>query len=171
MVKRKEITILLSFFAVVSVGLAIFGGHASAINVRSSTGGDGYTPIVHTMNNGESRIFVIYHHVKAGTSATPEGNINCVLAATSTICPGYPKYFSSVAGTSNSGIDDISTSYLSHYATEGSKVYYAAQRTSDNGVGCFDMQAGTNCGYTPLGSLGIGTRPSRPASMEGVERV
>ena len=168
--KNKKITAVLSLLVVLSASFAVFGGQASAINVRSATGGDGYTPIVRTMNSGETRIFVIYHHLKANV-ATPEDNINCVVSSTSAICPGYPKYFSSVAGTSNSGVSDISTSYYPHYATSGSKVYYAAQRTADNGIGCFDLEAGTNCGYTALGALGISSNNTRPASVEGVEQV
>ncbi len=168
---NKKIGAFLSFLTVVSVSLAVYSGQASAINVRSATGGDGYTPIVRTMTSGESRIFVIYHHLKPSSTSTPEDNINCVIASTSTFCPGYPKYFSSVAGTSNSGVDDIATSFYPHYVTEGSKVYYAAQRANDNGVGCFDLEAGINCGYTALGSLNMSTTASRPASFEGFERI
>jgi hypothetical protein len=144
---------------------------AAAFSVTSSTGGDGYTPIIRVMNSGDTRIFNIYHHQKPSGTGTPNFSINCVLQSTSTICPGYPKYFSSTAGSSNTGPDDISTSFYPHYATAGSKVYYAAQRASDNGIGCFDMELGTNCGYTALGSLAISTNNLRPAVTDGVEQV
>jgi hypothetical protein len=167
----KKVGGLIAVLSILVIGVVVGSGSASAFNVSSATGGDGYTPIIHKMVGGETRIFTIYHHLKPSGTATPNYNINCVVQTTSSICAGYPKYFSSVAGTSNTGIDDISTSFYPHYATEGSKVYYDAQRTSDNGIGCFDLESGTNCGYTALGSLSISATATRPAMSDGVERV
>lgn len=171
MKNMKILGVFVAFFAVLAVTIVASNAPVSAFNVKSSTGGDGYTPIIRKMGSGETHIFTIYHHMKPSGTATPEVNIYCVVASTSSTCPGYPKYFSSVTGTSNSGIDDIATSFFPHYATEGSQVYYAAQRATDNGVGCFDLEAGTNCGYTALGSLAMSTKNTRPASVDGLEQV
>jgi hypothetical protein len=162
---------LLGFVLVSAVSVLALADPASAFVVRSDTGGDGYTPIVRKMTDGTQRVFTIFHHVAPSGTATPNTDINCVVVSSSQICPGYPKYFSSTVGTSNTGPADIATTYHSHYAQEGSKVYYAAQRTNDNGIGCFDLEAGTNCAYTVLGSLPMTARATRPAAIEGVERV
>jgi hypothetical protein len=167
----KNVGGVLACLAVLVISLLMRPAPAAAIVVRSPTGGDGYTPILHKMPSGETRIFTIYHHLKPSASPPPNNTINCVIASTSNICPSYPKYFSSTAGTSNTGPDDIATSFYPHYAIQGSKLYYTAQRASDNGVGCFDMEAGTNCGYTALGSLAMGPLSSRPAVTDGLEQV
>jgi hypothetical protein len=142
---------------------------ALSFNISAATGGDGYTPIVYKNTAGETRIFSIFHHRTPSGTATPNSNVNCVIATLNTTCPGYPKYFSSLSGSSNSGPDDIYTSSLPHYAQNGSKLYYAAQRAADNGVACFDLESNTNCGYYQLGNLAAHSS-GNPASVDGLER-
>ena len=167
----SNITKLLIFTSFIALSFLIHSHSASAISVVSPTGGDGYTPIVRVMNNGETHVFTIYHHQKPSGTTTPNYNINCVDATTDTICAGYPKYFNSTAGTDNTGVNDIATSYYPHYAVVGSQVYFAAQRTNDNGIACFDLELGENCGYTQLGSLPMTSNATRPSAVDGVEQV
>src|SRR3989344_2331029 len=68
--------------------------------VNSDAGGDGYTPIVYENQAGETLIFEIYHHNPKFIGFNDAPNINCVIALQNKICPGYPKYFSSIAGDS-----------------------------------------------------------------------
>ncbi len=139
------------FLAIAFSLMGVIG--ARAFNINSPTGGDGYTPIIYTMQSGEERIYSIYHHQSPSGTPTPVYNINCVIAHTDQLCGGYPKYFSSAPGTSNTGPTDISTSTHPRYVQVTSRLYYAAQRPTDNGISCFDLETGTNCGYFRLGSL------------------
>ncbi len=162
--------LLFIIFLIFSICFIARTGHVSAISVISATGGDGYTPIVYKTLSGQTQVYTIYHHRKPSGTATPNSNINCVSTTTSGICVGYPKYFSSTLGSSNTGVDDISTSFYPHYIMVGSKLYYAAQRSADNGIGCFDLEAGTNCGYIPLGTLVMNNSPNASA-FDGLEQV
>jgi hypothetical protein len=136
---------------------------ALAFNISAATGGDGYTPVVYKNTAGETRIFSIFHNRAPGGL-----NVNCVVATANTICPGYPTYFSSQSG--NSGPHDLYTTTLPHYARDGSQVYFAAQRAADNGIACFDLESGANCGYTQLGTLAPNTATSVFATVDGLEQ-
>ena len=87
--------------------------------MNSDAGGDGYTPIVYENQAGETLIFEIYHHNPKFIGFNDAPNINCVIALQNKICPGYPKYFSSVAGDSGASqpsnpntISTTNTDYL-----------------------------------------------------------
>jgi len=173
MKKNKSTLSLLKIMGIVGVFLVFcFVGKQTtlAFNINSPTGGDGYTPIVYTMANNELRIFAVYHRVVPSSTSTPNYNINCVIANTDQLCPGYPKYFSSLVGSSNSGSDDISTSTHPRNFIDQSKLYYVAQRSFENGVGCFNLETGTNCGYFPLGNLPRVSLPY-PGTVDGLERI
>jgi hypothetical protein len=114
----------------------------------TTSGGDGTFPIPFEHSSG-NRVYTVYHHQPQEASF----NINCVVVSDSSICPGYPKYFSTTNGSSNNGPHDISTAWLNNTETVGTKLYYAAQTNTSNGIGCFDIEAGNNCGYYALGSL------------------
>ena len=109
--------------------------------INSATGGDGYLPVVYGMPNGETWIFALYHHNPKFIGFNDAPNINCVIAIANKRCPGYPKFFSSVAGdpgtSQPSDANTIATSMAPHYVTVGSRIYYTAHRLNDNGVGFF----------------------------------
>jgi hypothetical protein len=131
----------------------------------TASGGDGSAPIPFEHSTG-NRVYTIFHHNVPPISTNVAGtaahfNINCVVVSSSSICPGYPKYFSTTAGSSNTGPHDIGTSFGVRTETVGVKVFYAAQTNATNGIGCFDMEVGTNCGYYSLGSL-----PRFPAGVD-----
>lgn len=137
------------------------------------SGGDGFIPIVY-----QDRIFNIYHHQSLnGDPVNPTVDINCVVRATGAECPNYPRYFSSTVGSSGKvglgtpGTADIYTAYYPHAVIEGSRLFYAAQRAADNGIGCFDLDLAVNCGYTQLGTLAWSSDTGKPARIDGVERV
>lgn len=139
----------------------------------SMTGGDGYVPIVY-----QDKIFNIYHHQSPSSDPNqPKYDINCFIRANGERCATYPRYFSSTVsssgrpGVGTPGITDIHTTYYPQAVIEGSRLFYAAQRTSDNGIGCFDVASGTNCGYTQLGSLAWSGASGFPGLVDGVERL
>ena len=146
-----------------------------AVDISTPTGGDGYIPVVYTMTTGasagETRIFAIFHHNPNDTIPSPAPiiyYINCVIRSTGAICPGYPKQFSSnVSGSP----PNVYTAFTPHNALIGSKLYYTAQRANDNGVGCFDLETGLNCGYVQLGSLPKGTSFGSPSNVDGLEQI
>lgn len=146
-----------------------------ATGTSTTTGGDGYKPIfvdyTDSSGNPATRIFAIYHHWGPAPGITHRGNINCVQflgggVASGSICPGYPRYFSSdsnsngipdpnPAATPPNGVADISTSWIqSDGYVRNNKIYYLGQRANDFGLGCFDPIADKNCGYTLMGNLG-----------------
>lgn len=173
MKKNKSILSLLKIISIVVVFVVFcFVGRQSvfAFNINSPTGGDGYIPIIYTMANNELRIFTVYHRVVPSSTSTPNYNINCVVAYTDQICAGYPKYFSSLSGSSNTGPDDISTSTHPRNFVSQSKLYYVAQGSSDNGIGCFNLETGTNCGYFPLGNQPRVSIPY-PGTVDGLEQI
>ncbi|MBC7472215.1 MAG: hypothetical protein H7196_03070, partial [candidate division SR1 bacterium] len=128
---------------------------------NTSTGGDGTFPIPFEHSTG-SRVYTIYHHQQQEKAF----NINCIVVSSSSICPGYPKYFSTTNSSDNTGPHDISTSWTNFTETVGNKVFYAAQTDASNGIGCFDMEAGRNCGYYQLGILPRVPAGANPANIQ-----
>ncbi len=145
---------------------------ASAKASVTITGGDGFIPIIY-----KTKVFNIFHHrVPSGNPNNPNYDINCIDTVTQAICPNYPRYFSSTLGSSGrldtgtAGIADILTPNMPQAVIQGSQLFYPALRSGDNGMGCFDLDNGTNCGYFALGSL-TNTGGFDPEHMEGIERV
>lgn len=127
--------------------------------IQTRASGDGFEPIL-----VGSRIFSINHHEAAGSPS-----LVCVDRRTNDTCPGYPKVLSSVAG---GGIGDISTNYKPTAVAAGGRIYYAAQRAADVGVGCFDTTTDRSCGYGTLAPLArgdskYGTRAGGPVYVLG----
>lgn len=152
--------------------LALNRPTARALDIK--TEGDGFIPIIY--NN---KIYNTFHHQSPnGNPSQPTYDINCTDPVTQQACPTYPRYFSSTAGTSGRvGIDtpgpaDIYTGTYPQSVIIGSRLFYAANRASDNGIGCFDLSAIQNCGYFQLGTLpkfsgGFGFN----GQTDGVEQV
>lgn len=134
---------------------ALIPGPLTAI--QSTTGGDGYTPILFTATiNGVStpEVWNIYHHAAPGTPA-----VVCTSVLTGGPCPTptgaaqtWPQPLnSSVAGTLTG---DLGTPTQHSYVQIGSNLYYPAGTDnptgSTSGVGCIDLQTQQSCGYTVL---------------------
>ena len=117
-----------------------------ANQTASTTGGDGYVPLLAESEFAQDRVFFINHHNIA--------SIKCVNGRTGARCDGYP----SPAGGAGVLLEpDARTVQIGHaQGTEvfiGSKLYYAVSHSDFNlntesddwGVGCFDISTNSHC--------------------------
>lgn len=124
----------------------------------TSTGGDGYTPIIYRTSSGEVQAWNMYHHL--GASAP---KVVCSDLTTGQPCAGgpWPRPANTAVGPLGSGATgDIATTLTPQYVQDPGRpnqVFYAAITTSSVGVGCLDMSVQANCGYVPLESVSNGT--------------
>lgn len=139
------------------------------IHTDSSTGGDGYEPVVYE-NGSEAKVFAIYHHHPYPSNSLGSSvyskvtGINCFdIKNNFSQCPGYPKALSAKNNADLAGgVDYNSASYpqddkiytpnTNHAYIVNQKIYYAAQRVNDVGIGCWDIANNTTCAtaYTIL---------------------
>ena len=106
--------------------------------------GDGYRPIPYTAFNGDKRIYFLNHHQIPGATL-----FNCVGA-----CPtgsAWPRKLPD--GDPNSAAFSGTTNGPETVILNR-KLYYAVTRAGDSGLGCYDLEADTECGYLPLSTLG-----------------
>ena len=124
----------------------------------TSTGGDGYTPIIYRADNGDVEAWNIYHHLNAGAP-----KVVCSDLATATKCAGgsWPAPLNTTPGPLGAeGPDNVGSTLTPQYVQDPNRpgvVYYAAITPASVGVGCLDMGARANCGYVPLESIANGT--------------
>ncbi|WP_245982402.1 DUF7617 domain-containing protein [Lentzea flaviverrucosa] len=117
----------------------------------SSTGGDGFTPILQRTPDGRLQAWNVYHHLGA---AAPK--LVCTDLTTSSLCAGgpWPKPLNTAPGpfgTGNTG--DIASPLEPQYVRDEAnpaRVYYSAVTASSIGVACLDLAAPGNCGFWPL---------------------
>jgi hypothetical protein len=117
----------------------------------SSTGGDGFIPILHRTPDGRLQAWNVYHH-----SAATAPKLVCTDLTTNAPCAGgpWPKPLNTAPGpfgTGNTG--DIASPMAPQYVRDSAnpaRVYYSAVTASSIGVGCLDLAAPGNCGYWPL---------------------
>jgi hypothetical protein len=134
----------------------------------SQTGGDGFTPVVYRNGTGGVEAWNIYHHI--GTLNQPR--VVCTDLITATPCTGgpWPRPLNTAAGPLGSGnTGDIGTLLLPQYAQDPSLpglLFYPGVTAGSVGVGCLDMAARANCGYTPLQNLG-----GSPSAVNGIGGV
>lgn len=141
------------------------------IHTGGSTGGDGYEPVVYE-NGSEAKVFAVYHHHpypsnSLGSSAFAKvTGINCFdIKNNFSQCAGYPKALSAKNNADlPGGVDYNSANYpqdekiytpnTNHAYVVNQKIYYAAQRVNDVGIGCWDIVNNTTCAsaYTVLES-------------------
>lgn len=129
-----------------------------------STGGDGFTPILHRTPAGDVEAWNIYHHT--GPAAPL---VVCNDLSTGQACPGgpWPRPLNTTPGPLGSGsTGDIFTTLTPQYALDPANpgiVYYPAVTSTAVGVGCLDMAARANCGFVPLATSG-----GSPSSANGL---
>ncbi|WP_439379204.1 DUF7617 domain-containing protein [Amycolatopsis lexingtonensis] len=123
--------------------------------VTTATGGDGFSPILHRTQNGVLQGWNIYHHLGA---TSPK--VVCTDLATGQRCPGgpWPKVLNTAPGPLGTlGAGDIASTMVEQYVRDPAapaKVYYPAVTATSVGVGCLDLAAAANCGYSALANVG-----------------
>ncbi|MGW6441778.1 DUF7617 domain-containing protein [Lentzea sp. NPDC055074] len=117
----------------------------------SSTGGDGFIPILQRTPDGRLQSWNVYHHA---TFTAPK--LVCIDLTTNASCAGgpWPKPLNTTAGPFGSGATgDIASPLAAQYVRDQAnpaRVYYSATTPGSLGVGCLDLAAPGNCGYWPL---------------------
>ena len=113
-----------------------------ALNITGA--GDGFQPIPYKHSGGR-RIYLMNHHLAPGSAL-----FDCIEATTGAHClGGWPRplpFGDNTAKTSGS------TGNNAEYVIDGSKFYYPAQNLSEWGIGCFDLELASQCGFTQLGA-------------------
>jgi hypothetical protein len=123
----------------------------------TSTGGDGFTPILHRTASGNIQAWNMYHHLVANAP-----KVVCSDLTTGQPCAGgpWPRPVNTTAGPLGSGsTGDIASTLTPQYVQDPGRpgvVYYAAITSAAVGVGCLDMEAQANCGFVPLAATGSG---------------
>lgn len=120
--------------------------YSSTLNITGS--GDGYRaiPYRHISSGGKLRIYFINHH------NTPIINIfKCIDTTTGNYCPGFPKGLPKGDGSTNlssSGMYDEE-----YYIDPAGKLYYpVTAQDKEYGLGCYDLENDTQCGFYRLGT-------------------
>ncbi len=131
-----------------------------------STGGDGFTPILHRTALGEVESWNIYHH--AGAAAR---QVVCSSLTTGQPCGGgpWPKPLNSTAGPLGAGdTGNIASTLTPQYVPDPGRpgvVYYPGFSAGSVGVGCLDLDARANCGFFALAASGA--TPSADNGLAG----
>ncbi len=118
---------------------------SGTFNVSGS--GDGFQPIPFKHTSG-ARIYIMNHHTLPGMTS-----FNCIDAVTGAACPGgWPRQLPFGDGSSKtSGATGVNAEYV----IDGNKFYYTAQNLSEWGIGCFDLELASQCGFTKLGGSNV----------------
>ncbi|MFJ5228774.1 hypothetical protein ACIQBJ_02630 [Kitasatospora sp. NPDC088391] len=134
-----------------------------------STGGDGFTPILHRTATGEIQSWNIYHH--AGRTAP---QVVCLSLTAGQPCTGgpWPRPLNTAAGPLGTGATgDIGSPLTPQYVFDPAhpnQVLYPGVTATAVGVGCLDLDAQANCGFTALAATG--GSPSSANSLGGLVR-
>ncbi|MEV7417204.1 hypothetical protein [Streptomyces sp. NPDC089919] len=150
------------------------GGTSLAANLlppvrptAQSTGGDGFTPVLHRTESGEVEAWNMYHHTGP---AAPQAV--CSNLSTGQPCAGgpWPRPLNTAPGPLGTGsTGDISSTLTPQYVSDPDRpgvLYYPGVTASALGVGCLDLGARANCGFFALRATG--GSPSSANGMAGL---
>ncbi len=123
---------------------------ASTFNVTG--GGDGYRafPYRHMSSGGKLRIYFINHHEPMFSNINTGQIFKCVDTLTGNYCTGFPKI---LPKGDNSGKFSSSGMYSEEYYIDSSGKFYYAVTANDKefGLGCYNLETDTECGFYRLG--------------------
>ncbi|WP_167573981.1 DUF7617 domain-containing protein [Kitasatospora cheerisanensis] len=134
------------------------------------TGGDGFTPVVRRTESGEVQAWNIYHH-----AARNLRQVVCESLTTGQPCTGgpWPRPLNAAPGPLGSGdTGDLGSPLTPQYVRDPQRpdvLYYPAIGANAVGVGCLDLDAQANCGFTALAATG--GSPSAVNSLAGLVQV
>ncbi len=106
--------------------------------------GDGYRPIPYTALNGDKRVYFLNHHQIPGATL-----FNCVGA-----CPTGSSWPRKLPDGDPNVNAYTGTTKGPETVILNRKLYYAVTRAGDSGLGCYDLEADTECGYLQLSNMG-----------------
>ncbi len=134
-----------------------------------ATGGDGFTPVLYRTASGEVQSWSIYHHAARGAP-----QVVCNSLSTGQLCAGgpWPRPLNTAAGPLGTGsTGDIGSPLTPQYVLDPQQpnlLFYPAVTQTAVGVGCLDLGAHANCGFTALATSGAS--PSSANGLAGVVR-
>ncbi len=129
--------------------------------INTSGGGDGYQPIPYTRISTPSgqRVYVMNHHEKPGYPL-----FRCFDVVAGTDCPGWSNGKPLPIGDNSLDASGSLTTNPEYIILSG-KLYYASMgntTATGMGMGCYDLETDTPCGYTRLDSRPSGTHLNGP---------
>jgi len=128
-------------------------------SIEITDNGDGWAPILYTSTSGDKRIYFINHHSNADKYVF-KCNGSCIGT--------WPKKL--IDGDSGS-TETSPTSYATETVTIGTNLYYPVTRTNDSGIGCYNMETDSECGYISLSTLGNGSGAMDTIVLDGMAKV
>ena len=131
------------------------GGDTTPTN---SGDGDGFAPIPYTALNGDKRFYYTNHH-KPHTYPV----FGCIGACGTFTTP------KKLPDGDPSSLDTTSTSGRPQTEIINRKLYYEVTRANDSGIGCYDLETNSECGYIKLSNLGRSN--GAESSIDGLKRV
>jgi hypothetical protein len=132
----------------------------------TSTGGDGFTPVLYRSPNGAVESWNIYHHL---VPAAPK--VVCINLLNSQPCSGgpWPRPVNTTPGPLGAGnTGDLGSPMAAQFVFDPTRpglVYYPAFSNAALGVACLDLDARANCGFFPL--IATGGSPSSNNNLAG----
>lgn len=131
----------------------------ASLETKTPGSGDGFAPIPYTALNGDQRFYYINHHLPDTFPV-----FGCVGACGGT---SWPKKLPD--GDTSSSVT-TGTSSRPYTVIMNRKLYYAVTRPTNSGIGCYDLENNSECGYAQLSNLGR-SNGGESTSIEGVTRV
>ena len=127
-----------------------------------SGSGDGYQPIQYTRIAAPAgrRIYIMNHHAKPGVAL-----FKCLDVSTGTDCANWVGGKALPMGDGSSR-NSATLTNSSEYVISNGKFYYTAISSLDSGasfgIGCYDLENDTQCGYTKLNNRAMGLFANGP---------
>ena len=120
--------------------------------------GDGYQPIPYTRLSvpAGQRIYYMNHHEAPGAKL-----FKCLDLSTGLVCAGWGLHKTLPAGDSSAN-NSGTMSNSSEYTIDNGKMYYASQGPSGIGIGCYNLETDTKCGFTYFGAKTPGLHINGP---------
>ncbi len=131
-----------------------------AASMSLAGSGDGYQPIPYTRMAAPAgqRIYFMNHH---WDPATKPLMFKCLDLGTGAACIGWALGKPLPAGD-GSGNSSGTMGQSSEYTIDNGKLYYASQGSSGIGIGCYNLETDTECGFTYFGTQTTGLHINGP---------
>ena len=131
-----------------------------AASMTLAGSGDGYQPMPYTRLAAPAgqRIYFMNHHWNPSYTSA---NFKCLDLASGAACAtwGTGKFLPAGDGSTNRS---NTMAQNSEYTIDSGKLYYASQGPSGIGIGCYNLETDTQCGFTNFGAQTAGLHINGP---------
>ncbi len=115
----------------------------NVIKIKNDGNKDGFAPIPYTALNGDKRFYYLNH-----TLQPTDTLFGCIGECSSSTWP------MKLPDGDPSSSDTSGTSGAPETVLFNRKLYYPVTRANDSGIGCYDLESDSECGYMQLSTLG-----------------